>query len=340
MSRRKLYLVLLIIFVVVAPLWLWVHSERSEQPSIINKPKSSSTAPQQTATTPTVAPAKSSPAQIQAMQQQETAHEKQVWDLALATPISFYGKVVDDKDASVADAEVKVSFADSVWTGNTKRTVSTDANGLFHVNGHGLGIVVTVTKQGYYRIKESSGQFGYVRSAGAVDPHPEPNSPAIFVLRKMGQTESLIKFESDFRVSSTGAPVPVDLVTGRTANGNQSLVIEAWISPGPQNPNSNQPYDWHCRVSVPGGGIIEREGDFNFEAPETGYRLADEINAPASLGSKWRSQIAKRYFIKLASGNYARIEFTITAGGERFFTIQSYLNPKPGSRNLEADPNK
>ncbi len=274
------------------------------------------------------------------MRQQEATREKQIWDLALATPINFYGKVVDEKNVPIAGAEVKVSFADSAWTGNTKETVSTDAGGLFHVRGHGLGIVVTASKQGYYQLKESSGQFGYVSSAGATDPHPDPKNPAIFMLRKMGQTEPLVKFESDFRISPNGASVPVDLATGRITSGSQSIAVEAWISPRPQNPNSNQPYDWRCRVSVPGGGLIERKGNFDFEAPESGYQPADEINAPASLGQKWRSQITKHYFVKLGGGTYARVEFTMTAGGERFFTIQSYLNPKPGSRNLEADPSK
>ncbi len=85
--------------------------------------------------------------------------------------------------------------------------------------------------------------------------------------------------------------------------------------------------------------MIERKGQFDFEAPENGYQPTAEINAPASLGNDWSSQITKQYFVKLGSGNFARMQFTMTAGGDRFFSIQSYFNPNPGSRNLEADPN-
>jgi hypothetical protein len=338
MKRRNLYLILLVAAALAVLVWFWLHGKKAVQPSSTNPPKASPTAVQQTATTPPSAPV--SPAEIQAMKQQQVAHEKQVWDLLLATPINFYGKVVDEKNNPIAGANVEASFADTMWTGHTKRQVTTDANGLFHVDGHGLGVVVTASKEGYYQLKESGGSFAYSKAAGSPDTHTQPNNPAIFVLRKMGQTEPLVKFESDFRISSNGASVPVDLATGRTASGNQSITVEAWISPRPQDLNSNQPYDWRCRVSVPDGGLIERKEGFNFEAPESGYQPADEINAPASLGPKWRSQITKHYFVKLGSGNYARVEFTMTAGGERFFTIQSYLNPKLGSRNLEFDPSK
>lgn len=335
MSKRNLYLTLFGVAALALLVWLWLHGKNEAQPSPTNLLPASPALVQQT---PSPAPTQISPAEIQAMKQQQVAREKQIWDSNLATPINFYGKVVDEKNTPIAGAEVNVSFSDSIWTGNTKRSVTTDADGLFHVEGHGLGIVVMVSKKDYYRIKESDGRFGYAKSAGAVDPHPAPNNPAIFMLRKMGQTEPLVKFEGDFPISSNGASVPVDLSSGRTANGKQSIAVEAWISPRPQNPNSNQPYDWRCRVSVPGGGLIERKGDFDFEAPESGYRPADEINTPASLGAKWRSQIVKHYFVKLGSDNYARVEFTMTAGGERFFTIQSFLNPKPGDRNLEFDP--
>jgi Carboxypeptidase regulatory-like domain len=340
MSRRNLYLTLFVAAALAVLVWLWVRGKKEVQPSATIPPKTASTHVQQAATTPPPAPVQLSPAEIEARRQQQVEREKKIWDLALATPISFYGKVVDEKGTPIAGANVDASFADSVWTGDTKRQTTTDEGGFFHLEGHGLGVVVMVSKEGYYRQKESDGRFGYAKSGGSVDPHPDSNNPAIFVLRKMGQTESLVKFESDFRISSNGVSVPVDLATGRTASSNQSIAVEAWIDPRPQDPNSNQPYDWRCRVSVPGGGLIERKGDFNFEAPESGYQPADEINTPASLGPKWRSQIDKHYFVKLGSGNYARIEFTMTAGGERFFTVQSYLNPTVGSRNLEFDPIK
>ena len=54
---------------------------------------------------------------------------------------------------------------------------------------------------------------------------------------------------------------------------------------------------------------------------------------------KWQPQAERSYFLKLANGCYARIEFKMIAGGDHYFKIESYLNPS-GSRNLEYDPKK
>jgi hypothetical protein len=54
----------------------------------------------------------------------------------------------------------------------------------------------------------------------------------------------------------------------------------------------------------------------------------------------WNDSQSRAYFLTLANGTYARIDFTMAAGGDHFFSITSYLNPKPGHRNLEYDPAK
>jgi hypothetical protein len=95
-------------------------------------------------------------------------------------------------------------------------------------------------------------------------------------------------------------------------------------------------YDWKCRISIPDGGLTEAEGIFLFEAPEDGYRLFDEIDMPASLGSKWARSVQRMYYLKLRDGNFALLRFTINASGEHFFGLTYYLNPN-GSRNLEHD---
>jgi hypothetical protein len=88
---------------------------------------------------------------------------------------------------------------------------------------------------------------------------------------------------------------------------------------------------------VPGGGIQTRTGEFDFEAPLDGYQSNDEIDMSASA-PHWSYLANREYFLKLANGDFARISFTMCAGGENFFIVTSYLNPKPGHRNLEANP--
>jgi hypothetical protein len=86
-----------------------------------------------------------------------------------------------------------------------------------------------------------------------------------------------------------------------------------------------------------GGTLVERKGEFDFEAPLDGYIQFDEIVMPRTA-ERWHPDGAREYFITLADGRYARIQFKIIAGGDHFFLLESYLNPTAGSRNLEWDP--
>jgi hypothetical protein len=297
----------------------------------VPRPSATSAAP--TGPSPSVEASISRPAS-----QIEAEREKQIWNLGLVTPIQFYGKVVDEAGNGVSDAEVQISFNDHLGAGNSKSQAFTDANGLFSASGHGLGLAVSVSKEGYYHLPQSNGSFGYAKGAGGQTPHSNPNDPALFVLRKMRNPVSLIHIaDKDTKLPKNGAPIELSLTTGKLApTGQGDIEVEAWIIDGDSNANSNRPYDWRCRISVPGGGLIQRTGQFDFEAPETGYQPADEIEMPATLGAAWRSQASRDYFVKLASGQFARVEFTMTAGGQHFFTITSYLNPTVGDRNLES----
>jgi hypothetical protein len=90
---------------------------------------------------------------------------------------------------------------------------------------------------------------------------------------------------------------------------------------------------------VTGGGLQPRTGEFDFVAPTDGYQGNDVLDMPASA-TPWSKQMSREYFLKLANGDYARISFTMRAGGAHFFSITSYLNPVPGHTNLEYDPNQ
>jgi hypothetical protein len=284
-------------------------------------------------------PTQQSSVTAEQLRQKKIEHEKKIWDMGLATPIRFYGKVVDEKREPISGAKIQISMADSIWDHDTKFETVTDASGLFSASGHGLGIIVMVSKYGYYHLKESDGSFGYAEGIGTGAAHSDPANPAIFVLRKMGKAEPLIKKQGNFRISKIGTPIQVDLGTGRiTGESNQAIKVECWTNDQKiTNPNLNTPYDWHCQISVPGGGLVKRDGEFDFVAPEGGYQPTDGIDMPATLGANWRSQVTRNYYVQLASGNYARLSFMMTAGGDHFFSITSYLNPS-GSRNLEYNP--
>jgi len=268
-------------------------------------------------------------------QQTETVKE------LFMTPITFYGKVVDEKGNPIEGAKAVMEPVDNSSGGSSKFEKLSDPNGLFSITGtHGLSLQVTVSKSGYYNNLPSSwGTFGYAMAMGdAKPPHPQSSDPAVFVLRKMGVTVPLIKWRKDVRLQKDGTPMGYNFTTGQGVMNGGDIVVEAWAKDQGVGPNDR--YDWHCRISVPGGGLVAKAGgEFDFQAPENGYAPSDEINMSAT-DDHWQSQVSRQYYVKLSSGQYARLDFIMTAGGYNFFSATSYLNPTPGDRNLEFDASK
>jgi hypothetical protein len=344
MKRKKLWLLVAVVILISCGLWYLTKQKRSgngedesARQHISQAVASQTPAASSGAKTASLTPAEAATSLVQ----QEHERERKTWDALFLTPISFFGKVVDENGTAIAGADVSLSFDNTLAEKKSKQGLVTDDNGLFHVSGHGLGIVVQVSKHGYYHLDKSDGVFGYSRAGGRYDPHSDSASPAIFVLRKMGNAVPLVRLEKFIKTSKNGEPIEISLSTGRAVpSGQGDLKVEAWINDDGHEPNSNQPYDWRCRISILGGGLTQRTGDFSFDAPVEGYTAVDEIDMPASLGTNWRSQATREYFLQLSGDRYARLEFRIVAEGDYFFAIKSFLNVKPGDHNLEFDRSK
>ena len=255
---------------------------------------------------------------------------------ALSTPITFYGKVVDQDGNPVPNALVRYSLLDKFNASGSGGGTSTDKFGNIEISGvRGAVLGVNVSKNGYYQIHDVSNQrFAYGIGPDTYTKSPPTiENPAIFVLQGMGNAEPLAMVSSrQINVPKTGNPVSIDLANGRTGNGD--LQVTSWIG------NSNQrPFDWSYKLNVPGGGLIERKGQFDFEAPPDGYQSTIEVGMAANA-QQWTSQLTKEYFAKLADGRHARFSIEFYAGKRLFVVLESYVNPARGSRNLEYDPAK
>jgi hypothetical protein len=249
---------------------------------------------------------------------------------AFNAPIDFYGKVVDEKGHPVAGAKVHYSAANHYFGDSSKYEGVSDGNGFFFITGiNGAGVFVSVAKDGYYETKESGAGFGYGVPSGKQPPSKE--NPAIFVLRKKGETVPLVVWGKSQTIAKNGTPVSFVLSSGRV-DPNGDLRIECWTND--ESKNAQGRYDWKCRISVRDGGLIERKDSFAFEAPGNGYQPFDVIEMPQSA-ERWRSQESREYFVMLSGNQYCRIKFTMVAGSNHFFTITTYYNPQSGSRNLE-----
>jgi hypothetical protein len=258
------------------------------------------------------------------------------------SPIEFYGKVQDHRGNPVSHAAVKYSALDKFMQPGTKYEGVSDGNGLFSLTGvNGAGLLVHVSKDGYDRIKDQSSQsFGYgMPSDNNRKAPPTKDRPALFVLRTKAEAEPMLFSSSrQIKVPNDRSVLALNLETGATVPfENGDLLIERYTDD--QEKDAEKRFDWWVRLRVPNGGLIERDPQFSFIAPEEGYQEVLELNMPKSLGDKWENSHEGDYFLKLGNGRFARISLKIRPTFNNFLLLESYINPS-GSRNLEYDPAK
>ncbi len=251
------------------------------------------------------------------------------------TPIAVYGKVVDDDGNPISGATVRIGIADRPFETGSSYAQTTDGGGLFSLtNVHGIAFSVSASKDGYYSSDESAGHRNVVTPSNDDVEEPSQDRPIALVLRRQTRPVPLIVTSSgQIDVPRTGEPVSIDLATGRKAHGE--LQVASWFGD-----SDHRPFDWRYLLSLPSGGLIERKGQLDFEAPADGYQVIAEISMPAT-GETWSSSDEKEYFAKLGDGRYGRFSIRFYPRKQRnFVVIESYVNPTPGDRNLEFDPNK
>ena len=277
----------------------------------------------------------------------QAEERRQAVDLVEAiysAPIAFYGRAQDQQGQPVPGAMVEYSILDRFFEPGSKKSGIADGKGNFSLTGvQGAALTVGVSKEGYDPIYQQSNgafSFGAPHDSQRDRPTPTKDNPAIFVLRKRAEAEALVKVRSrQYEIAKDGAPAEVNLETGKpVAAGQGHLRVECWTDV--QAKDAQGRFPWKCRVSVPGGGLLERNPEHDFEAPKGSYLAADEIiMAPDDPQQRWSYSAEKQYFLKLADGRYARAKLNFYTGKRTIFVLESYLNPS-GSPNLELDPAK
>lgn len=267
--------------------------------------------------------------------------KQQAFIAAFKTPITFYGRVIDQHGKPVPDAHVTLSANDRpMGQPNSEYVRTADAEGRFSIdNIVGLTLAVAVAKQGYKGIPQndsrtvtSSGLFEYGLESIRGPHQADRNAPVIFRLHKIGVVEPLMKIgEKNFRIARDGSPLSIAL----DEQGAHQVVLRCW-NQELQRPAGQRQYDWRLEVSVPNGGLVARKDAFAFEAPQDGYLPSDTVEMPAALGNQWRSFAERSYFIRFGDGTFARANLRMRAGGDHFFVWESFFNPKAGSPNLES----
>lgn len=273
-------------------------------------------------------------------------------------PINFWGNVVDQNGQPIDGVTVRYSYhaeqgnaVGSAWGAAKERrsTIATQADGTFaitNLRGHWLSIL-GLEKPGYKRATQIAREeisFNYDR----VEPThftPDKANPVVFPMIQEAALEPLIAHGATFYEHSLGydlpadgTPVSWDLWRGRRdPAGELKLVFKrepvALVA-------GQKPVRWEAKLEVVGGGIMkEPSGQSVFIAPENGY--AGTADYPASQQQPGRPD--QRFYFHTAQNNYGRIEIELrpdSEGSSGRCRLTVYLNPQPGSRNLEYDKTK
>jgi hypothetical protein len=265
--------------------------------------------------------------------------EDKYWEWKV--PIEFYGKVIDQDHRPVADATIHFQWTDLSPKGTSNHTTVSDSNGIFALRGkHGKSLGVRVGKVGYYTVDGGQGMVGFEYASPYEEWFYEPDEalPVIFRLLKKGAAEPLLQCSVELELPGNGSGRAVDLLVGKIAVTGQ-LQIKTWKPPLSTEPIP-KPYDWRIIIEIPGGGFVEHQDTFPFTAPEAGYVSSVDLHMSPDLGPQWRVGIEKNYYFRFGtSPRYGRLILR-TNGDSKVVFVDYYLNPKPGSRNLEFDPSK
>lgn len=256
---------------------------------------------------------------------------------SLIRPIQFYGKVIDENGVPVSEATVVFSWTTDDENGVPPRHVQTGEDGLFSISGiQGKALDVRVSKNGYYSVTRSNRiAFEYAEQSNPKFHRPNQSAPVVYFLRKRGVGSQLLTsdkgMQSDFGITvpDDGTPVRVDLLT-RTVSASGHIEVRTQKEPKDIRTGRS---NWSLRLSVLGGGLIEHDQEFPFEAPESGYRPEMEWNF-AKDGTNWVAIFKKEFFIKFGTKPYFGRMRVRTSAFDTAMFIEYAVNPN-GSRNLE-----
>ena len=270
----------------------------------------------------------------------------------LSNDIVFYGQVLDLEGNPVPNAEVRYSALnsknfDKVWTSGTpKKIMSTDQDGRFAIHDVGGSLFVNCDHPEYYgtgdHAESSQRKFNYGFQSGD-EPAWNPQNPAIFRLRKKGICEPLYyscgkminQGESWTRLDK-GESIVINLAKGVRGESDTSVSVSYESD---KSPEQREGYDWEYTLRIPGGGFIEKQENFDFIAPEKGYKEEVKIGYKKT-DEGWCDFKRCFYFVRFSNGLYGVFEIKAGVRGNGRFRFRALVNPNPASRNLEYDYNK
>lgn len=252
------------------------------------------------------------------------------------TPLSEYGRVVDQYGSPVSGAEVQgnVLRNSSFVTSSTEvHKTTTDSNGLFEFVGlHGVKLGIGIVKAGY--IASASG----FRKPKAGEQTTRADRET-FIVWKLRGAEAMVHRNLVVHLPCDNTAIGVSLLSGKIATGSGDIIIR--FARIPVQIVRGTPFSWTLTLVVPGGGLSEVQDPYPYEAPKDGYQETVTITTGVNPRT-YSDEVRRAYYYKSPDGKFGRLSIDLTTDFQpppTFFGIESYINVS-GTNNLEYDRTK
>ncbi len=261
--------------------------------------------------------------------------------------LEFYGKVVDENNNPLPDATVDLNWNtttdpnEKVTSGTAYKTIRSDGNGLFSLEGKAGKILgITVRKDGYYSSDVNNFPLNYHGEASFeyADPsspnwyEPNPSNPEVFRLHKKGLGITLRQNYFYLNISNTvpHQKIKFNLEPGMHIPGFLCVTMDH------QKSQSTGIFPWSTGVTLSEGGLVKTDEKFPFMAPQSGYIPSVKIDMPDTAASSFKISVVETFYIYFSQKNiYGRLTYEVDPRGRANMLI--VYNPEPGNRYLEPN---
>jgi hypothetical protein len=187
---------------------------------------------------------------------------------------------------------------------------------------------VDVSKDGYYTSHATPNGYTYLNQGF----QPDPQNPVAYILRQKQQGTELVTSDNGsrpnlaIRVPNDNTQVRVDFFQKQASQTGQLEISQ-------NKPPWREATNWSFRLSIPNGGLIENQDEFQFEAPDANYQSKIEYRF-AKGTTNWTTHVTKQFYIALGQPpdyGWLRVESDLA---QQTVLITYAINPT-GSRNLE-----
>ncbi len=257
--------------------------------------------------------------------------------------VVLYGKVIDQFDSPVANANItgSIQINNGTQVGTRRISINTDVNGSFKIDGYkGKALGINISKAGY-ALATTNTRFVYSLLWPEAERHiPDPNKPVLFKMWRLQGQEPLVPINQEYKLPFTGTPLFFDFTTGKVSDSGGDLEVIITRAPGPLS--KRNPSDWSIDFKPVNGGILESDDAASrviYEAPAEGYQSSYPVQMNHE-NPAWFDNIQKVFFLKSRGGQvYSKfsVEFGINdePSASMWFQFRGVANAN-GSRNWEA----